>query len=420
MTMGNHEQSAPIDRDDRLALALAALKATPVPDGPTPESLAKILDAVETGAKTSTNTFFLRRKLMFAGLKIAVVLLAAAGGVFLFSSSFLVGAPVTFAEVAGKLQKAHTLVYTTTSQIPGQPGPQSVRMLFKEPGHMRCESLPAGVSVVISDLRDGKYLTLSPAQKTAILLEGRLPGAPKPGGPDIAATEVAGFRKLADKTGEPVGEKLIGNVRAKGFRVVMVPGFEITVWADPDKRIPVQMDVSSPYGDQTLRSTISDIQLDSELDDSLFSMEPPEGYTLRKLSLTSPQDKNDDGSPEAGIVTLLRMYAEKSGGEFPKRFDAWPAYVEVLKKMDLGKSPEAAAMCMASLFARAQVFAMEPKENIHYKPEGVKLGDAGKILLWRKVKGKETFRAIYGDLHVAELNADQLPAAVKPNPQPKQ
>lgn len=416
MNMREHQQPVRDEESDRLARALAALKAASVEGGPSPAVLAQTLAAVETAAQSPRIPFLFRRNIMFAGLKIAAALLAAVGGVFLFSSPFLVGAPVTFAEVAGKLQKAQTLAYTSIGQVPDQPGPLSVRMLFKEPGHMRCESVPAGVSIVICEIPSGKYLTLNPAAKTAILLEGKLPGGPKPGSPDIAASEVASFRKLADKQGEPLGEKLIGNVRAKGFRVVMAPGYETTVWADPEKRVPVQLDISAPYGDQTLRTTITDIQLDPELDDSLFSLQPPEGYTIRKQSLTSPEDKHDDGSPEAAIVILLRIHAEKSKGAFPQRFDDWRAYVEVLKKMDLGKSPEAAAMRLGSLFARAQVFAMDQKGNTHYQPAGVKLGDAGKILLWRKVKGKETYKAIYGDLHIAEVPADQLPAAEKAQP----
>jgi hypothetical protein len=194
----------------------------------------------------------------------------------------------------------------------------------------------------------------------------------------------------------------------------MAHGYETTVWADPDKRVPVQLDISSPYGDQTLRSTITDIQLDADLDDSLFRLEPPEGYTVKQQSLVKPEDKNDDGSPEAALVFLLRAYAEKSGGEFHKRFDNWLGYFEVLKKTVL-KSPEATAMRLGSIFARAQVFAMQ-KGDTHYQPEGVKLGDAGKLLLWRKIKGKEIYKAIYGDLHVAELTADQLPAAEQPRP----
>jgi len=417
MTMGENEQPAPADDDDRLLRALAALKRTPVPDGPSPVALAKTVAAVEAAANSRNIPLFLGRRTMFAGLKIAAALLAAAGGVYLFSSPFLVGSPVTFAEVAVKLQKAHTLAYTMTSQIPGQTKMPPVRLLFKEPGHLRCESVPAGASVVISDNQDGKYLMLNPTAKSAVILEGRPPGAPKPGSHDIAASEVAYFRKLADKQGEPVGEKLIGNVRARGFRVVMAPGYETVVWADPQTRLPVQLDVSAPSGDQTVRSTVSDIQLDLDLDDSLFSLEPPQGYTVTKRNLAALGDK-DDGSPEAAIAALLRLYAENSGGNFPKRLDDWRAFGEALKGKNLDKSPEAAAMRIAMLVSRVQVFILDRKGDFTYKPEGVKLGEAGKMLLWYKQKGKETYRAIFGDLHVADVPADQLPTPEKPQPKP--
>jgi outer membrane lipoprotein-sorting protein len=354
---------------------------------------------------------------MFAGLKIAAALLVVVGGVYLFSSPFLVGSPVTFAEVAVKLQKAHTLAYTMTSQIPGQATMASVRLLFKEPGHLRSESVPAGASVVISDSQDGKYLMLNPTAKSAVILEGRLPGTPKPGSHDIAASEVANFRKLADKPGEPVGEKLIGKVRARGFRVVMAPGYETVVWADPQTRLPVQLDVSAPFGDQTVRTTVSDIQLDLDLDDSLFSLEPPQGYTVTKQNLAALGDK-DDGSPEAAIAALLRLYAENSGGNFPKRLDDWRAFGESFKGKNLGKSPEAAAMRIAMVVSRVQVFILDRKGDFTYHPKGVKLGEAGKLLLWYRQKGKETYRAIFGDLHVADVPADQLPTPEKAEPKP--
>ena len=58
------------------------------------------------------------------------------------------------------------------------------------------------------------------------------------------------------------------------------------------------------------------------------------------------------------------------------------------------------------------------KGDYGYKPEGVKLGDADKVLFWYKPKGKETYRALFGDLHAADVTADQLPAAEKPQPKP--
>jgi outer membrane lipoprotein-sorting protein len=417
MSMGENEQVAPADADDRLLRALEELKRTRVPDGPSPEALARTLAAVEAAASSRKIPLFPRTRTMFSGWKIAAALLAATGGIYLFSSPFLVGSTVTFAEVAMKLQKAHTLAYTMTSQVPGQPKMPPVRLLFKEPGHLRCESVPAGASVVISDVPNGKYLMLNPTAKTALMLEGALPGTPKPAGHDIAASEVANFRKLADKHGEPAGEKVIGNVRARGFRAVMAPGYETVVWADPDTRRPVQLDVSAPYGDQTVRSTVSDIQLDLDLDDSLFSLEPPQGYTVTKQNLADLGEK-DDGSPEAAIAAILRQYAENSRGNFPKRIDDWRAIGESLARKNVDKSPQAAAFRIAMLVSRIQVFILDRKGAFTYKPEGVKLGEAGKMLLWYKPKGKETYRAIFGDLRVADVPADQIPAAEKPQPKP--
>jgi outer membrane lipoprotein-sorting protein len=417
MTTGENERPAPAHDDDRLQRALAALKRTPVPDGPSPAALANTLAAVEAAANSRKISLFQGRRTMFAGLKIAAALLAAVGGVYLFSSPFLVGSTVTFAEVAMKLQKAHTLAYTMASEIPGQPKMPPVRLLFKEPGHLRCESVPAGASVVISDNQNGKCLMLNPTAKSGVMLVGRLPGTEKPGSQDIAASEVASFRKLADKHGEPVGEKQIGQVRARGFRVVMAPGYETVVWADPQTRVPVQLEVSAPYGDQTIRSTVSDIQLDLELDDSLFSLEPPQGYTVTKQNLT-PLGEKDDGSPEAAIAALLRLYAENSGGNFPKRLDDWGALGEALKGKKLDEFPQAAAFRIAMVVSRVQVFILDRKGDFTYKPDGVKLGEAGKMLLWYKQKGKQTYRVLYGDLRSADVPADQVLGSSKPQSKP--
>ena len=77
---------------------------------------------------------------MFASLKIAAAFLIAAIGLFLVRGPRPVEEPVTFEEVARKLQNAHTLAYTMTMQVSDQGKPQSVKLLFKEPG--RCGVRP--------------------------------------------------------------------------------------------------------------------------------------------------------------------------------------------------------------------------------------------------------------------------------------
>ena len=38
----------------------------------------------------------------------------------------------------------------------------------------------------------------------------------------------------------------------------------------------------------------------------------------------------------------------------------------------------------------------------HYAGDGVKLGDAEKVIFWLKPKGSETYQVLYGDLRVVE------------------
>jgi hypothetical protein len=66
--------------------------------------------------------------------------------------------------------------------------------------------------------------------------------------------------------------------------------------------------------------------------------------------------------------------------------------------------------------ARVQAFLLVHEGDYGYRPEGVKLGDAGKILFWFRRSGSDGYRAIYGDLHAADVAADQLPQQTGPRP----
>ena len=55
------------------------------------------------------------------------------------------------------------------------------------------------------------------------------------------------MRRLAGKDNEPVGEKVIGGVRARGFRV-KEQGQDMTVWVDPQKKLPVLIEFAGRTG----------------------------------------------------------------------------------------------------------------------------------------------------------------------------
>jgi len=48
----------------------------------------------------------------------------------------------------------------------------------------------------------------------------------------------------------------------------------------------------------------------------------------------------------------------------------------------------------------------------HYAGKGIKLGDADKAIFWYQPKGSQTYRVIYGDLHVEDVAQENLPEPV--------
>src|SRR5262249_49173854 len=89
--------------DDPVARATDALRRAPVPDGPPPETIARTLAALREAAEGPGAIPRPRRRIMFAMLKTAAAVLAAAAGV---SYLALPPAPATaeFVETARKLQ----------------------------------------------------------------------------------------------------------------------------------------------------------------------------------------------------------------------------------------------------------------------------------------------------------------------------
>ena len=178
MNIGANFTPGSPDGDKLLAHATAALQRTPMADGPSAQTLDKTLAALDAAASTSKTRFAFRRKAMFTLLKMAAAVLVAAGSLFYLGGPYLAGAPVAFEAVAQKLQSAHTLSYVMTMEFPGEKAavPMTMRHLFKEPGLVRSEALTASGPVLIIDVKASKTLAIDPAAKTAVLLEGRLPG----------------------------------------------------------------------------------------------------------------------------------------------------------------------------------------------------------------------------------------------------
>ncbi|HZW31464.1 MAG TPA: DUF2092 domain-containing protein [Isosphaeraceae bacterium] len=400
----------PPPQDDLIDRAAEALRRTPVPEGPSESIVTQTLTALRAAAGEPDIVPFRRRTTMMTALKIAGAVLASAGGLLYFAGLPPASATAEFTEAARKLQDAQTLSLRETMTIAGQANPATARLFYKVPGLMRAEEEPAGGAVSILDLSRGKVLFLNPADKSAILLE-EPPAQGEGGGPgprrDLAASMIDEMRRLGGKEGQAAGEKVIGNVRTRGYRV-KEQGQDLTVWVDPQKKLPVQIEISGRTGNRDFQATFADIRLDPVLDDALFSFDPPAGYALRKAGTKLMM------TPEEAVVRRLRTYADAHDGRFPARLDDFTDSQKPASTKKPKGAVEPGAFEVAIAAAHVAAFCQKMKDHYGYKPEGVKLGDARTILFWYQPEGQTRYRAVYGDLHVGDVSADQLPEKPKP------
>jgi hypothetical protein len=266
--------------------------------------------------------------------------------------------------------------------------------------------------VRIMDGRQGKQLILDTAGKSALLLEGK-PDAPP--GAAGGAGMIENLRKLTEGDAKPVPDKMIGDIRARGYLVKML-GTELTIWVDPATRLPLRMESADRLQGKEIRSVITDFQIDLPVDDALFRLEPPAGYAVRKEeSKIIGMDEKTFLNPENAAADILRIFAEKNGGAFPKRLDDPEEFQKIMpKEAKKAAIPDSETFRLIQAMTRFMMVTRSLKDGFGYRPEGVKLGDADKILFWFRPDGGTAYRALYGDLHGADVTADKLPENHKP------
>ena len=105
---------------------------------------------------------------------------------------------------------------------------------------------------------------------------------------------------------------------------------------------------------------------------------------------------------------MLRIWAKERGGTFPD--DLAPMrFAEECHGLDQNLTEAEQATAPAAL-GRAFIFLARNHPDAQYVGAGVKLGDADTPILWYKRDDAETYRVMYGDLHIGELAGGQLPA----------
>ena len=331
----------------------------------------------------------------------AVIIIAALIGTYYFGDSVNI-AGTAYAEVVERLQNARTMTYIveSTTGIEGMPS-MTMEIAFKEPGYMRFAMAGGVVSVV--DSIQGKCLTILPPKKQFIEIE--MSNLQKQ---NINVIEK--LRSLPERAGEQLGTREIDGREVQGFRITE-EGLINSVWIDIQTRqlVLVEMEFVNAPG---MNGTVSNFRFDVELDDSLFNLTPPEGYTRMDVQVDT------DEVTEQHLIEFLRMWTTwMKDGRFPPTLDPTKlakSSMEMVKNgqfINEGQISEKKQYEKSLKMTYGLMFLLKlpADSNWRYAGEDVKFGDADTAIFWYRPEGSETYRVIYGDLSVQDVAPENLP-----------
>jgi len=328
----------------------------------------------------------------------AVIIVSVVTGIHFLGGST---ESVAWADVVRPILTARTVVFN----VEGENVPVT-RVMNMGTQRVRGEVLsPDGktVQAIVIDFDASRMLTLIPNQKRAVLIELKDMLEKPENVLEELRNMVTEIQNDPNVSVEPLGEKEIDGQIAKGFRATGPDG-ELTVWADPQTALPIRMEQKW----RQMHFVYTDFQFDIELDESLFSMEIPEGYSeLPSAELPI------ESSTEQDLIESLRIWAEVIlDGVFPRDLST-QVYVDDVKKNreKFAKLQKEEKLELAMKLGPGFIFfnLLKAENDWHYVGNGVKLGDAESPVCWYRPDGSETYHVIYGDLSVKDVAPANLP-----------
>jgi hypothetical protein len=351
--------------------------------------------------RESTNSISMWRTIMRSPItKIAAAAVVITGVLVAMHFAGLSTATVTFADVIKPILNAQTAVLDIIVGDEEAGGPV-IHDQIKGPLIRRTFSNMEDVIQVI-DLEAWRILSLTVSKKEAAYID--LKGLPSmPNYMDTLRNLISELQERPGFEVEELGEQEIQGQSVIGFRAKH-PKAEITIWADPETALPVRIEQVSGQ----MKVICRNVKFDVPMDESLFSMDVPDGYKLLEVELDLM------GSTEEDFIEGLRIRAEVIGnGQFPDSVaveDFIKEAPSMEKKMDaLGLSDDDETE-LGMKISRHLLFIrfFKGQGQWHYAGSGVKLGDAETAIFWYRPEGSETYRVIYGDLRVEDVAPENL------------
>ena len=248
-----------------------------------------------------------------------------------------IGASAVFAAAMDSIKQARTFKCTEVTERPNREGDSregetflfKQTWIFKEPNWERYERPRSPWGAVVNEVTITHYdkrksLELRPVEKKALLhdMSSDYEVDNKTG--ELRLTQL--YTDLRDrllKTSEGAVDDL-GKAVLDGKTVRILRSRKdnriTTVWIDPDTGYPVQIEHKWP-GQKRLPLLYTSIEIDVELDDKLFSLEPPEGYTVKESGPLYPDErmKMMDKIMHVGEYCVFHRSSYKDG--FPDKLE---------------------------------------------------------------------------------------------------
>jgi len=323
---------------------------------------------------------------------------------------------VTFAEALAKIRSVRSLTYKMTAPV-DDAGVSPVFEVMELPSGKVRIVYPGG-SVQIKHRGHPTMLHLFPAAKRATLTTYTHL--------EFGMSTLQRLTEIRDETGELLGVEHRDGRTVSVFRAPCEDDQQlaITVWIDHETGLPVRAEMAQRMATEPGRPIVfSDFAYDAPLDESLFSLTPPDGYTVEERTV----DVADRPEPtEADLTQILAVWVDLTDGVFPAEFSHM-AFANDMNRMRSRMGEDAAKERVRQLLGKHFAGETERKgrdalplmfgafqfarecEQWRYAGDGVELGDGKTPVCWWKSPGADTFRVVYGDLTIRDVAPSGLP-----------
>jgi hypothetical protein len=357
-------------------------------------ALAQTQQTLTVPREPSARRTFMRSPIF--KLAIAAVVVIATGVVVLP----MLGGKVVIADVIKPILNARTVAFDF--MLGEAPGSVVIHDIVS--GHRIRRTMSNMPMTMILDVDSGKMLTLEAQGKTALIVD--IQGQVQQGTENILKLVRDIVQKIADhpQDVQDLGERKIDGRNTVGF-LIKNPTEELHIWADLKTATPVRIEL---HGKQSM-VIVRNIEFDIAVDGSLLSMEIPAGYTVKEADVKMGNFTEED------LIVGLRAWAQVvNDGKFPDTVSAaacmeqLPMLQEKMGRMNLTPD-EGMKLGMGYGKLSGYLMILDYQGQWHYAGKGVTFGDAGKAVFWYRLGDAKTYRVIYGDLRVEDVELDHLP-----------